>query len=1838
MIRTYRTGGPSGALHSLEESADLFVVRTIKTHDCVSVIKSCAHQAGQAFEVVDEYPEVAVMVGRISKQQMSTVAAFKQAIRNLQDPRIRFIGSVLVESSTGVYQLYTGNLYIEFQAGTSKRRMLATMAAFGLITKRPLPFCSTAFFAEFPQVDKRVIFDVIDQVLQQPEVRLAQPEMVVKRRAFGNPTPFKDVPRRDEWVARRIGLFDAWKDTRGRGATICVIDDGLEIGHHAFHPPHRLSTVDLFKEGDGEHVHAREGHGTAVASVACADDPVAIGVAPEARLISCRSLGLGSVVEAEAIYQAVERGADVINCSWGPSDGNIDTPLDDLRKHPIPDHTRTAIEYAARNGRDGKGCLIVFAAGNGNEPILGDGYASHPDVLAVGAINRNDARSRYSDHGPELFCCFPSSELMHDGNTWKTAYGLLVADRLGNSGYDAGDYYSRFGGTSAAAPGLAGVAALVLSVAPHLNRQQLIDILRQSCERIGNPSDYSGGTSREFGHGLIRPDRAVALAKNQNVKHHLIMEKQRLALHIGVDRYAPVMRVNNLAGCANDARALFNLSSQSGYTGFTFDGSPAQQHGAPAVLLNEDATRDTILSAFEALVQQAQPGDDVLVTFAGHGGYIADESGDEQDGLDETLLAHDKLIIDDEIRHWHGRFREDVNLIWLVDCCHSGTNARAAGAYLAPTYERDGYMERQVDTALATAAFQRDAGEYRAAAERMAHAPVSDAANIVTLAACQDDQTAKEFAGRGRFTQHIEDVVRRHPQISSVDAQAEIIRLIANNQLPKMEFLGDGAAHFQQAPLWDFRAVRGDEQAALPSLPKSEIVVESGISSDCDGIVVETASKRIRLKSGERSGEAFILPQNGLVPTQSRNGRNPWDEAYELLANLEDPADVAFIEPNISYPVYAPESDNQNERGPTEFLDTYPAPNEENSDVPFIWQLDDRHSQLRSAFHELCGTDDFDPNNADLYPRVAHIDTGVYLNHPSLPANFNENLSRTFDGKRRLKSIEDEVGERAEEQGHGHGTVSILAGEKVMHTLPNAPFKGYYGAFPFAEVVSLKISPTVVLVKGKQFARAIDYIIKDLKADVVTMSMGGAPSRTMVKAINKAYEAGIVVVCAAGNSWTQSIKRASPKRMVYPGRFNRTIGVTGATVEKTPYLIAAQMFKDGDLDRAPGSPYQQTCYGPAEDMGSVIAAFSPNGQWASMEVVNGQRVYSYDGTGGGTSMATPQVAAAAALFIHKYRKELDQASRGAPWKKAEIVRQALFQSADKSYTEFQHVFGNGLLRAKDALHVDFNGIAANVSKAEKDRINWLPFDDTIALLIEERSQGVHEARIYKEMIQTEVFQLRATQPEFEEFGHDATLKDMAQTIVESPAASDALKRLVLARYDVKAPVAGTRSSGDGKNGFLSHHVATESGNLHLHAGGAAFHMSTIDEGEAMEAAGGQWLASFSVEMVASEHALRSGEGSGLFLDPSALRDDVVTLVETTVDGEKQLEWMMPGTAPEDTRSGSASWDNASSIRLDETASNERGLGKKIKRFFVRVFRTVTNEPLEGEAGLNIARISGDGTPEFHHISDQTEWVSALKEQERVFVFLHGAFSTPTGSFEDLFESKERWNRFSRGAKTGDYILAFNMSTIRTSIKKNADDLHAALGKLGVLRKTHVVAFAQGCLVARLAFKQSEVKMALIAGPHLGSPLSDPALYKKWIDRVATVTGFFGAPGKVIQKCLSVAGMLAKRTIKNAKGLADMAPDSKVIAALQDIALTEDHLLIAANFEANRFLKRLWDNAIDLVAFEGKANDAVVVMKSAKAGHSTDSPWHVFEVPGTDTNHFGYLANEAVVDQMIKHLK
>lgn len=311
------------------------------------------------------------------------------------------------------------------------------------------------------------------------------------------------------WWYRFLPFIPWWRPPRVR---VAILDMGVDVDHAEFAGWFKViggANVICGPPDDPRPVHI-EDHGTRMAGLAVARGlHGASGAAPDAALVPIRMMGFCPVTldwyatdDADlvaAFQKALEADADVISCSWMVDVGDE------------ADEVLLKIAEAASAGRDGKGCVVLFATAEksyGYTSADDNPYAAHADVIGVGASGANSTLHDQTLPGKSLWCLFPSGDAV--------LRPLRVLDPSGISGIEAGDYaLNTDGGTSQACAGAAGVAALVVAANRALTAGQVKKILGESCDRIdaGAAGYDSDGRSDSHGHGRLNALRAVMNAR-----------------------------------------------------------------------------------------------------------------------------------------------------------------------------------------------------------------------------------------------------------------------------------------------------------------------------------------------------------------------------------------------------------------------------------------------------------------------------------------------------------------------------------------------------------------------------------------------------------------------------------------------------------------------------------------------------------------------------------------------------------------------------------------------------------------------------------------------------------------------------------------------------------------------------------------------------------------------------------------------------------------------------------------------------------------------------------------------------------------------------------------------------------------------------------------------------------------------------------------------------------------------------------------------------------------------------------------------------------------------------
>jgi len=276
-----------------------------------------------------------------------------------------------------------------------------------------------------------------------------------------------------------VKAVPAWDEAKGDAeVVIAVLDTGVDREHidlsaKVVSPGHDFANDDDDAADD-------HWHGTHVAGIAAADTGNAAGVAGVAW--NCRILPVKVVDNngdgyyswiIDGIIWATDQGADVINISLG---GDV-----------ADEYLEDACRYAHDHG-----VVVVAAAGNDAGPVL---YPAAYDetVLAVAASDYNDAIASFSNFGPEIDVAAPG------------AWILGPAPQIYVGPEELPYYFAS--GTSAAAPHVSGLAALIRSLKPDLTADQIMMVIRYTADDVNRTA--LAGRDDHAGYGRINMQRAL---------------------------------------------------------------------------------------------------------------------------------------------------------------------------------------------------------------------------------------------------------------------------------------------------------------------------------------------------------------------------------------------------------------------------------------------------------------------------------------------------------------------------------------------------------------------------------------------------------------------------------------------------------------------------------------------------------------------------------------------------------------------------------------------------------------------------------------------------------------------------------------------------------------------------------------------------------------------------------------------------------------------------------------------------------------------------------------------------------------------------------------------------------------------------------------------------------------------------------------------------------------------------------------------------------------------------------------------------------------------------------
>ena len=263
-----------------------------------------------------------------------------------------------------------------------------------------------------------------------------------------------------DWGLSQYGIPGLWKQSRGHGITVAVVDSGVSK-----HPALEIADSRNFSSDSSE--EDTVGHGTHVAGIIGARSGLSKGIAPECNILALKVLGhsgTGSIgAVAKAVLHAVDAKADIVCMSLGSS--KPDSSLHEAIKHAYQ-----------------QGVIVVCAAGNDGGAV--NYPAAFSETIGVGAVDRTGAACEFSSRGKEIVVAAPGADIT---STWLA------------------DGYATVSGTSMAAPFVAGTLALWLGAGGKgADHSAVLKALSSTCKDVGD-----SGRDSVYGWGLLDPHKLL---------------------------------------------------------------------------------------------------------------------------------------------------------------------------------------------------------------------------------------------------------------------------------------------------------------------------------------------------------------------------------------------------------------------------------------------------------------------------------------------------------------------------------------------------------------------------------------------------------------------------------------------------------------------------------------------------------------------------------------------------------------------------------------------------------------------------------------------------------------------------------------------------------------------------------------------------------------------------------------------------------------------------------------------------------------------------------------------------------------------------------------------------------------------------------------------------------------------------------------------------------------------------------------------------------------------------------------------------------------------------------
>jgi len=232
--------------------------------------------------------------------------------------------------------------------------------------------------------------------------------------------------------------------------------------------------------------------------------------------------------------------------------------------------------------------------------------------------------------------------------------------------------------------------------------------------------------------------------------------------------------INDYPGSSNDLRGCLN--DVSDWTSLLRD---VYRFDQLTNITNANCTRNNIKKAMEEIINISMPNDVLVISYSGHGTYVADRDGDEIDGKDEAICLYDGFLIDDEIKEIMSKIKDDVRTTIIFDSCFSGTATRAFNFNEDSFYRVSRFMPSKDNGKIACV--KTKGRIFRSAEEK-------DMKEIL-VSGCSDTEVSydAQFDGQyyGAMSYFATRVLRENPMVTYSEFYKALKEKLPNSQYPQ---------------------------------------------------------------------------------------------------------------------------------------------------------------------------------------------------------------------------------------------------------------------------------------------------------------------------------------------------------------------------------------------------------------------------------------------------------------------------------------------------------------------------------------------------------------------------------------------------------------------------------------------------------------------------------------------------------------------------------------------------------------------------------------------------------------------------------------------------------------------------------------------------------------------------------------------------------------------------------------------------------------------------------------------------------------------------------------------